>query len=306
MFRNFCLVGFSMAFASTTVATTLGAEVNRSSQASSQALTADGPYQNKDFGWDLSYTHTTTQATVTDTTHDLILGSGWATKAFSANLDLNYSSTPEENLASYGPTLSFSYTHFFGAVPNADAAKFEAFRTSLKTVLELSTLNYEETFSVGGGGRRKGALVRPTTGNNTIQQKSVMLGLRWKPQSWLQLKAGETKYSYSKDVNQFLQYIESPAVTQVSSGMNNALAGFYDSTRKLEIDFYFLEDWELDLSQAQSRVLSDSSLTTVSAVSAGVNLGENWYTAVGVKNVTSSSPGTSDVATVTGRVSYYF
>lgn len=302
MRRFFCLMFLCTATSLSAVAAGLGLQLDQSDQTRAQQILGDGSYGDPDFVWDMSYTHTTSTAGVTDTTHDLVAGSGYATKNMSANLDLNYSRTPEENLMSFGPTASLSYTYFFES-PRKKTIDSDPFRPSIKGILELGTLNFVETF--GTAARRK-LVSRPASGNTTIQQRSVLVGTRIKPWSWMQFKASFTKYSYNKDVNQFLQYIDSSVVARVSSGISNALAGFYDTNGKLELDFYFLENWELDVAESQAHIIADDSNSSTAALTLARTFDPAWTVAVGVKQTTSSDATVGKVNSGMVRVDYDF
>lgn len=293
----------------------------QSSAIKSQEISADGAYNPKDkskkgeevqFNWDASYTHSTMQSpdpttgiNIIDTTHDLVFGSGVETPGHvTLNIDLNYSTTPDENLKDSGPTLTAEYQYFFGEETTNDDS--DSFRPSLTGKVGYGYLNYDQSFSTSKPARRKTAPPKPVFGNNTIGQRSVILGLKYKASSWITFKETYTKYQYSRDVAQFLQYIDLPALAKVSSGIDSALSGFYTYTSKFEILLYFLKDWELDYANSQSRVAADLSFTTENDLILSYDINDDWTVGGGIEDVTSTSPTTPPDNSVVAKLTYYF
>ncbi len=290
-------------------ATNIELELSQGSETKSQELSADGQFGSSDskkkkrekeensYLWDLSYTHSTIQVkqqtggVITDNSHSVTVGAGLETPSrFSFNTDLNYSKTPEENLQSYGPSMVFGYTYEFGKKKtfkkknsqkdDNDNDDEEDFKPSVGAELTIGYDNYVQTF--GKTARRKAnGVARPVTGSNEINKKSGELSLKVHPWSWVSARASYTKYSYNKDVNEFLQYLDVHAIGHVSAGMEDALAGFYSDTKTVSLSFYILEDWELDLEHSASTVISDQSESSYDKGTVYVDLGETWRLGAG-------------------------
>ncbi|MGE5087034.1 MAG: hypothetical protein ACM3MG_12085, partial [Bacillota bacterium] len=163
------------------------------------------------------------------------------------------------------------------------------FTPSIGADLSLGYSNYVQNFT-SARRRRTGAPTRPTTGTNEIAKKSVTTSFKVSPWSWVSAKASYTKYSFNKDVGTFLQYLDVHSIGQLSAGMEDALAGFYDHTVAFTLYFYILEDWELDLSHSASTVIVDDSQVTYDKAMLYVDLNDSWRLGLGGEVSHTNSP----------------
>jgi hypothetical protein len=273
-------------------ATELGLDLYQGSSSKSQAVSASGDFA-KGFDWDLNYTRTVSDTTsaanasLQDTSHEFILGLGLETpELFSAGIGVHYTSTPEENVQSVGPEFSLGYTL------KAEKTKDDAFRPRANLELTAATQNFAQNFA--GTKTRRNGNTRPVSGENTIEQKALGLKLKFKPWSWFALKASYTAYSYNKDVNQFLQFLDSTKALVATTGLSSAVTGFYKNTLLAGVTFYFLEDCNIALSRAVSTIALDDSIATTDKIMLEYEMNESWNLGIGTEKLQSSSSAITD------------
>ena len=155
----------------------------------------------------------------------------------------------------------------------------------------FQNLDYVQTFDTKGQRRLLGPAM-PVTGKNTINQKSSQLTIRGKPVSWARVKASYTKYTYSRDVSDFIQFLDTHnLVGNLSSGFSSALSGFYDNTVSFGISFFPHRDWELALSRSSSKVIYDESVSTTDKLVGYWDFRESWRLGLGQSVTKSNGPG---------------
>lgn len=296
------LVGCILVQSCLSFASSVTVDMSRSTDYQSTSVSAEGPLgepaskrskaeKATAFDWNLFLSRSSVRSTsttgqeVTDVTSTVSGGAGLETPGrFTAGADFQMSSTPDESLLSYGPSVSAGYTYpFTGAFEEDFLAK-----TGVK--ITASKQDYVQTFKTGSSGRR---LARPTTGTNSITQNSVELSWFVKPVSWGRLKLAGTSYSYSKDVNEFLAFLDVQPAQNETSGLSTALSGFAKSDSSIEIDFYFLETWELDLKTKVTKLQSDSSTSTYRSLAVFKDIGSQWRFGFSTKQSKSDSSTTT-------------
>jgi hypothetical protein len=318
------LFGFLIAvFQTPAQAQELGLEYSQGSQMRSEELTASGDFNKKEkkdkriesiYNWDLSYTRTSqqtsstalngTSATINDNTNDFSFGLGLYRDTLSFGVTLDYSSTPEENLSSIGPEILLGYQFHFNSVDeNLDEAKFNPY---LKAEFGYGSENYTQTFETTKVARRKNAPVRPVTGINTIGQRYIAATLKLKTLVWLYVRAGYKKYSYSKDVSEFTQYLDNQqALGAPTSGFSSALSGFYDSTVFGQLHFDFIETWSFEMKRSVSKVALDKSQNTTDRILLSDDITPSWDLGVGTEIFHAGATGLSDT-TILATADYTF
>jgi hypothetical protein len=292
------------------------ARMSQSSQTKTYEISASGDLnssknENKDpvtvFSWDMDSSNSksvatdpTTKIDIEDTTQSATLGMSFERPShLSAGLDLNYSVTPEEDLETAGPSFTLGYRYYL-------ETRAENFTPYFDFSGSYEISNNNQSFSLASQQRRRGSQPKPLFSNNTIIQHESTLKISVKALSWAKIKGSYSKFDYNKDVAQFLQYIDSPVLAKVSSGINNALAGFYLSTWKVEGDFNLTPDWELELAHSVSQVAVDLSYSIENDLTLYFDLNDSWSFGAGVELSSSTNPDNSSITTTTAKISYYF
>jgi hypothetical protein len=200
-------------------------------------------------------TDSTTGVTISNDTHQVNGGMGWAgSSGISMAGDLSYSKTPDESLSSFGPRLSAGYTYRFES---------EGFRPTLGIKLDISSVRYTQTFSTDTSGRRGGGgggPPRPVIGENAIRQSSAKISIKTRPISFAALKLSFKKYTYDKDVAQFLSFLDSQSAVRTNvSTFSSAVSGLPESDSSVSFILYPIEDWNLTFGATSSISALDQS-----------------------------------------------
>lgn len=323
----FLITIFHLVLVNPAQATSLGLESSQGSESKSTTLTANGDFnkasdktdapKSKIFYWDLSadrsqsITNETDGSQVIDNTNAYTFGVGLeSSESWLANLDYDTTNTPEEKLTSSGPRISLGKKIKYGTTPQKTKSSSsensedsdEPFTPSLRIDLGITQLNYIEDYSLTAKRplRKKSISV---SGRETIGQRSTDLTIKWLPLEWLTLKATPATYKYDKNVDLFLQFLNShKAINAVSTGFSNSLSGFPSSTLLLEADFDFSKDWEADVSHQTSTAASDGTVSTANKILFIWSGIENWQIGLGLEKTdspaTSSDPASSDTLTL--------
>lgn len=260
-----------------------------------------------DFSWDLGYSNTTSTSTdattgtkIVDKTNDVNLGVGLETPGrFAADLGFDYSATPDENLADYGPNLAVGYTYEFSG-HNLKKKKNQAadddekpFHPDIGIKLSGASLDYVQTFTTASVKGRRKAVTRPKTGANKIKQTSVGLTLSSTPLKWFSVKISGTRYSYDKDPNQYLSFLDSNRViSNRSSGLSSTVSGFPENELRLYFNFIFSDEWTSDFSETAARSVVDGTVAWTTKLQVYKDFGESWTVGLGLQN--ENSPLTKD------------
>ena len=308
-FKIFFKVLLCLFFLSKAKATTLDLSTSKSDQTQSSSLGLDGDFNESIMNWSASVsqsktktTNPTSGETITDTTRDYSAGFGFSNpNQIYGNLSLSYSATPEENILNLGPTASIGYTYKFE--PKTDA---DTFKPAIGLNLKYGQQNYIQTFTPQQRISIK-AGPKPTSGNSQIIQRLAALAIKIKPVDWFQLKLTSIRYSYSKDVAGFLQNIDSQPVQPTNtSGLSNALSGFYESTFDIALIFYLFDDWELDLTNSSSKLSSDQSTANSNEIEIGYDINNSWKISIATLSSKSSNEGSEAATNNSLYVSYSF
>lgn len=266
-------------------------------------LNAHGTFGHPDkkkqtaYTWNAGFTSTratsvdtTTGSTVTDVTRDGSGGFGLQTpKHFAADFGFDYASTPDERLVQHGPNIGVGYTYFFAQQNNSQAqVKSEdlesPFHPDIGARLSLASVDYVQTFGSGFIGRRAGVL-RPATGENTITQGAPTLSITGDPLKWLSLKIAFTSYTYNKDPNKFLAYLDSTRVLRNrTTGLSSIVNGLPRNETLLQAIFDLSEDWSFQFSEIVARSVVDGSRAFTTRLIFFKDLGEAWNLGLGLEN----------------------
>jgi hypothetical protein len=271
-------------------------EVSEGSQTTSQEVSGQGDWNTitaksteTRYKWDLSYTHSivdfkdTSGQVLSDTSHTVTLGSSLRTHDnWSFGGDFNYSKTPEENLQSTGVIFSLGKRYPIKSLGDDDFDPYVGWE------LSAGYDNYTQTFTREVR-RKAGATPRPQTGKDEILRSTGKIAVSAGPWEWLAMKVAYSKFSFNKNVNDFLQYLDvHQAIGKASSGFEDALSGFYDNTLTESIYFYLTETWEFDLEHSQSTVAADKSTATYDRATLLWDMTDKWTVSLGVEQDRSS------------------
>ncbi len=321
-------------------ATSLELEASQSSQTKTYEISGSGEFNKpKDaeantYGWSLSADRSRSDTTnssgsaITDNTTDLAAGLGVEMPSrFRSGASFNYSTTPEENLKSSGFTVSAGYTYNFDdqstgpeatkpVMTTGDPSDMQESREAspsgsefspyLAADLNYESLDYVQTFEAKAPRLSQGPS-KPTSGKNTINQKFTQITVKLKPYRWVRFKVSYTKYSYSRDVSEFLQFLDShDLLGKVSSGFSTALSGFYDNTILVGATLFPSSDWEIAATRSTSKVISDDSLSTTDKLAVYWNFAEAWRLGAGASVSKSNTAGSAASTQSSLSVGYEF
>ena len=279
---------------------------------------------SSDYLWNGSYTSTSTEVTtannekVLDTSTEVSTGLNFSNlNGVSCGLSIDYTKIPDEELTNFGGTLTLGYKYKFknklkSENQTPDIEEADEFVPSLGFDLSTGSVNYDQKFTLQR--RRPNGSSRPFSGNETIAQKFNGISLKLNPWEWFTLGLSYKKYSYSKDVNQFLLFLDSHnSINSLSAGISQVLAGFYDQESSISFDFYITENWEVDLSHTITRIISDGSQSRSSTLSVNYSydISKNWKIGVGItgsrsgSSATTTAEDTSD-STANAKIGYVF
>lgn len=287
------LVFFLAVFSLRAFAISIESETSLGREITGEDLSGTGKFPNSNhkvkgnsYSWNLGYSNTRSTSTdsatgekITDRTGDLNLGLGLETPGqLTADIGLDYSTTPDENLAQFGPNASIGYTYEF--------AESDGFHRDVTAKLLLSSTEYVQTFTKTRA--RRQAVTRPATGNNTIRENSVGLSLSSNVFEWLGIKIQSVKYSYNKDVVRFLAFLDSSrSVVSGRSGLSSTVTGLPDTETRLKVTFYIGEDWTVLLSEAAAKSIVDGSLAWTSKALVSRDFGDSWNAGLGYQQEAS-------------------
>ncbi len=322
-------------FAQPAFATETGLSYTQYAQTKTNVLSASGEFGSKtvsdkdpSYDWNTSYSNSISEVTsatnekVTDTTNDFQVGVGFNhSSGFSGGLNLDYSRIPEEELTNIGPTFTLGYKYKFDSTNTstkpekkiqssdepevAEESDEDGFTPGIGLDISYGSVNYIQKFTAQ---RREKGSVKPVTGNETITQKFAGISLNINPREWVSLQLRYKKYTYSKDVNKFLQFLD--ARSPVTLGISQVLSGFIDNENSIELDFYITENWDLDFDHTIYRLQSDGSQSTSDSAQLNYTykLTTDWKLGLGVSNTkaSSASTGISSQTSGTGKVSFQF
>ncbi|PWU21008.1 MAG: hypothetical protein C5B49_03325 [Bdellovibrio sp.] len=284
-----------------------------------EALTASGQFQdsheNSSSGWvplwNLGYTQarfvdTVPAGQVVDINHELTAGlTGEYHENFLVDGTFTYSATPLESLAGFGPTLGVGYFFHFGE--NSSEEKSTA-RPYLLLRMSGSLMKYTQTLS--GTNRATGA-TRAARGTNSIDQASIELSAKAKIRRWLKVKVSVKKYSYNRNVADFLNQLDSQlALRSATAGLSSSVSGLPATDTKIEFTFRIGESLDLITSALWSASAVDGSLGRTLRATLEQDFGENWRLGLGVQNQYTPAPADNGNAVsdnqIVFKANYYF
>lgn len=268
----------------------LSSETSLGAGSQSEALTFESQ-REEPWAWHLGYTFSHLKENfsgfeVSDTTHEVTGGFDWE-KDWLFGAGFSFATTPSEHVKSVGPVFDFGYTWKLGV----------GFRES------VAFLSYKQSFT-STTRPPPGRPARAATVDEQILQTGWTTELDASPAVWISLKGIYTHYFYNRNVNQFLQNLNTPrAVSLGVSGFSNTLEGFQTHYESIQITFYPSELWEFSAGSDLAKSASDGSYTHGFSVSAAKQWGSYWKTGLGYEYANSPSlvQSLADV-----MITYYF
>ncbi|MBC7691962.1 MAG: hypothetical protein H7222_09340 [Methylotenera sp.] len=271
--------------------------------------------------WSLEYSRTSsTLGTISDVSHGFSGGVAYRTTGgWEIGGGLYRGTTPDENLTSFGPNFRIGKSFDLGANVPLNHAKpriFQAgstrkenatpleesdasddgdepFRPSFELAANFGSLAYQQESAATAGTatpvKRNGRKTRlPANTPNSITQSSFGLDASWSCLDWLSLNASFMKYRYSKNINTFLQYLDSPLAARTGgSGFSSTVGSFPESMTVVGTTLSPTDFWDVDLSAALSHAASGQSETKAVKILANRDLGKHWRLGGGVERSTS-------------------
>ncbi len=280
----------------TALAVTLGSSTSVGKSTFTEDVAIDGafgPEEQWDWAVDFSDTRsvdrsqvTTDSQPVVDETKDLRGSIAWSEEPWGVSLDLDTAKTPQEKLTNNGAIFGLAFK-------DRHAADGESgFRSYWSAKISLGGSTYTQAFS--GMAKTRLNRTRPVSGQNVIHQRSVKLDYKWRPVKSWSVKLSLTGYSYDKDPAKFQAFLDSRAgVGRGMSGFSNTVGGLPSSTAALGLTWYFLEDWDLNLSHSRSIMAADRSESKVTRAQIEADLSERWHLSLGGEYDVSSATNDS-------------
>ncbi len=182
---------------------------------------------------------------VTDTTNQITLDLGYDNKnTFDVSFGIQYANTPQEALKYFGPELSLKYN----------------FSSVISAKVEFTDLTYTQTFTTNTVTKR--GLPRPSNSDNVIKQVASEFELDVNPTDNFSVKVSYSYYFYDRDVNSFLQFLDSPrSVAMGASAFSGTVGGFPAWQESLGLVWTPGKLWEFDGDIVGSPAASDGSWT---------------------------------------------
>jgi hypothetical protein len=252
-----------------------------------EGLSADGDFKNRrrrdadrTTVWNFDYVLTSTKTldptsgnTVKDDTSEFDGGLGVNKKDdFEYGLGLTYATTPQESLRDYGPNIYYGFTTLLGQ-------KSESFTPDASIKFTLSQLTYIQAFSSSFTSRT--GKLKPTTGTSAISQVFPKVEANFDVTETFSLKLAYTYYFYNRNVNDFLQTLDSPRAVAVGLGnLSSSVSGFNTDSKEIEFTILPIDLWEIDLQGTEATSAIDSSPGWTGKAGALYDFTKNWRAGV--------------------------
>lgn len=189
-------------------------------------------------------------------------------KAFDFSLNANSNQTKEVDYKASDLGLGVGYkwsfhSQAFKKSKEEDVEDFP-FIPSLRLGLNFSEGDVEQEFSIT-------ILNRTYYRTFSMKQKNSGLDLTYSALEWLSLGLGYKKYTYDRDTSDIQTAVNSRFVNYYAGDLTTTLAGLLESSSYFSTDFYFNQDWDLNLTHSQNTLLVDESKTQTSSLIVGYN-----------------------------------
>jgi hypothetical protein len=210
--------------------------------------------------------------------------SGKVRRGFSGS----FSTTPAENLSSFGGTGFLSRTFELGSRTEEEEDD-ESYLPSVGIRGSVGYQHYAQTVAKDSGSKRKGSRrSRDRTEDQSIGKVALDLTLNFDPFEWFGVYGSFTRYLYTRDVTNFMDSLDDPrAIASGAAEFSSTLSGF--SSREIEagIDFNLPLELSLSLSKSLATNESTSALTHSYSVDLSKDWGKSWSTGIGADRYVS-------------------
>ncbi len=248
---------------------------------SSEVFDYDGETEsvkNSDEGlfWNLGLAYARSTITVPATKREIIDrtstatgGLGWQENNLEFGGGLAYSSTPNERLHDRGPNLYLGYTF-----KKQDADD-----------------EFTPAFDIKGSYSRLRYAVDERNGRPSIDlnQSSHGIEAKWSAFRWASLLGSYTSYSYDRDVNRFLAFLDSGKAVRLGlARFASTVSGFPSHVAEILFTLKPIEAWKLEFDGARIVSQADGSITYARKVTLSHEI-DKWEVGVGGEKDHSSS-----------------
>jgi hypothetical protein len=194
----------------------------------------------------------------------------------------SFSTTPAENLSSFGGTGFFSKTFELGTRVDEEEED-DSYLPTLGFRGSAGYQHYSQTVSGTSGPQRRGSQrKRPRTQDQTIGRVSLDFTVNFDPFEWLGIYGAYTRYLYTRNVSNFIDVLDDPrAIASGAAEFSTTLSGF--SSREVEAgaDFSLPLDISLNVSKSIATNEATSILTHSYSVELTKDWGSKWTTGIG-------------------------
>lgn len=212
---------------------------------------------------------------------------------FEGGVGYAYSNTPNENLSTLGPNISFGY---------ALESDSEDFKRTIGIKVTASSTRYVETFESTQPPLTKRGKPKPISGENEIIQSSFQVEVPIKPYEWVTFRPSATFYHYNTDVDTFLDDLNSKRLALSTIGLQNSAVSLASFEAAVQAKFNITDSWDLLLSEDYAILAVDKSNSWAAKVEVFYDL-DDWTFGLGYSNL-RSTPANDDALII--NVSYDF
>jgi hypothetical protein len=185
----------------------------------------------------------------------------------------SFSTTPAENLSSFGATGFLSKSIELGTRTEAEEDD-DSFLPTIGVRGSVGYQHYAQTVSDDSGSKRKGSRRKRTrTEEQSIGKVSLDLTLNLDLFESFGVFGSYTRYVYTRDVTDFMDVLDDPrAIASGAAEFSSTLSGFSSNEIEAGVDLTL----PLDLSLAISKSLAANETTSVITHAYSVELNKDW------------------------------
>jgi hypothetical protein len=200
----------------------------------------------------------------------------------------SFSTTPAENLSSFGGTGFFSKTFELGTRVDEEEEE-ESYLPTLGFRGAAGYQHYTQTVSGISGPQRRGSQrKRPRTQDQSIGRVSLDFTVNFDPFEWFGIYGAYTRYLYTRNVSNFIDVLDDPrAIASGAAEFSTTLSGFSSSEVEAGADFSLPWDVSLNVSKSIATNETTSVLTHSYSVEFTKDWGKKWTTGVGADRFVS-------------------
>lgn len=278
------------------------------------------PDDDTPWSWDFNYTYDKTidasqSPAFLEETTETSGGVSWlGDNGLGTDLELVWSTTPQENLQSGGFNLTLSYKRKYGGDTPPKPAETKrttpeenldespepqkpaeepppAYKPRLKIKLNAGKRGYLQNFessTVKIGNITKNA---PISGSNIIEQAPLGIAFDWRPWECWKFKFGYTYFFYNRPVSEFMAWFSSKKNVNhgISANLSNSASGFSLWSVPLTVGIDFGSHWNLELGETFGLSALDLSSSSASKIILEYDISKSTSLSLGAVYVSSST-----------------